>query len=71
MESVIRYYRVDRKEIYYLKFILEAYDGIAMFRTVDPKAGLVELFIAPGCEKTVDAVIEDLSREIMIEQTTT
>ena len=68
MKSDIKYYRVDRGELYFLKFILEAYDGIAMFRTVDPEAGLVMLHIAPGCEAEVDAVLQDLKKEILIEE---
>ena len=68
LKSEIKYYRLDRREIYFLKFILEAYDGIAMFRTLDPEAGVVKLFIPPGCEETVDTVMQDLSKEIMIEQ---
>ncbi|MBW1840197.1 MAG: DUF4911 domain-containing protein [Deltaproteobacteria bacterium] len=67
LKSEIKYYRLDRKEIYFLKFILEAYDGIATFKTLDPEAGVVKLFIAPGCEETVEAVMQDLKKEIMIE----
>ncbi|MFC1515754.1 DUF4911 domain-containing protein [Thermodesulfobacteriota bacterium] len=68
MKSVAQYYRIDRGEIYFLKFILEAYDGIAMFRTVDPDAGVVKLYIAPGCEETVDDVLQDLKKDILIEK---
>ncbi len=36
METIKKYYRIERKEICFLKFIFEAYDGIAMLTTVDP-----------------------------------
>ena len=62
-----QYYRVDRREIHYLKFILEGYDGLAVMRTIDPQAGLVVLHIPPGCEKDVDAILEDLKGHIRIE----
>jgi hypothetical protein len=65
--TVRRYYRVDRREIHYLKFILEGYDGVAVVRTVDPTAGLVVLHIGPGCQGVVDMVIKDLEKEIRIE----
>ncbi|MBW1742790.1 MAG: DUF4911 domain-containing protein [Deltaproteobacteria bacterium] len=65
--TVRRYYRVDRREIHFLKFILEGYDGVAVVRTIDPPKGLVALHIGPGCQGVVDAVIEDLEKEIKIE----
>ena len=67
METIKRYYRVDRSAIAYLKFIIEAYDGIATLRTLDPVMGTICLSIAPGCEGDVDLVLADLETEIMIE----
>ena len=62
-----QYYRVDRREIHYLKFILEGYDGLAVMRTVDPLAGLVVLHVPAGCEKDVDAIVDDLKSHMRIE----
>jgi hypothetical protein len=62
-----RYYRIDRRQIHYLKFILEGYDGVAVMRTVDSQAGLVVIHVAPGCEYEVNAIIGDLKRHIRIE----
>jgi len=67
VETVKRYYRVDRSAIAYLKFIIEAYDGIATLRTLDPAMGTICLSIAPGCECDVDLVLADLEAELMIE----
>ena len=66
-ETIKRYYRVDRREIAFIKFIFEAYDGIAVLETLDPKAGIVVFHIAPGCEPDAEAILQDLEREIMIE----
>ena len=66
-ETIKRYYRVDRREIAFIKFIFEAYDGIAVLETLDPKAGMVVFHIAPDCESEADALLQDLKREIMIE----
>jgi hypothetical protein len=65
--SVKKYYRIDRREIHYLKFILEAYAGVAVMRTLDPQKGLVVLHVGPGCEEEVDMIIHDLKRHIRIE----
>jgi hypothetical protein len=66
-ETVKRHYRVDRREIAFIKFIFEAYDGLAVLETLDPLAGVVVFHIAPGCETDVDQVLQDLKREILIE----
>ena len=65
--SAKRYYRIDRREIAFFKFILEAYDGLAVVSTLDPQAGIVALHIAPGCEPDVEKIVADLSRDIMME----
>lgn len=62
-----KYFRIDRKQIAYLKFILEGYDGMAVLSTLDPEAGVVMLDIGPGCEADVNLIIDDLGREIRIE----
>jgi hypothetical protein len=67
LETITTYYRVDRKEISYLKFILEAYDGIAGLTTIDPASGLIVLRTAPGCEQEVGDVLNGLGKEILIE----
>lgn len=64
--TIRRYYRIDRRKIYYLKFILEGYDGVAVMRTVDPQKGLVVLHISPGCEGEIDMIIRDLQDRVAI-----
>ncbi len=59
--------RVNRRDIAFLKFILEGYDGLAQLTTVDPAMGKVSLMIAPGCEATARALLEDLKKELMME----
>jgi hypothetical protein len=62
-----RYYRIDRRQIHFLKFVLEGYDGVAVLRTVDPQQGLIVLHIGPGSQSIVDMIIEDLGKQIKIE----
>ncbi len=62
-----RYYRIDRREVHYLKFILEGYAGVAVMRTLDSRRGLVVLHISPGCETEVDMIIGDLKKNMRIE----
>ena len=66
VETIKLHYRVDRREIGFIKFILEAYDGLATVKTLEPQTGLIEFQIAPGCEPDVEMVLEDLKRNIMM-----
>lgn len=68
LETVKKYLRVDRREVAFLKFIFEAYDGLAVVSTVDPESGIVMFHIAPGCEAEVEMILQDLKKKIMIEQ---
>ena len=67
MKSIRRYYRIDRRQIAFLKFILEAYDGIATLSTIDSRQGIIALDIPPGCESEVAAVLKDLGQQMLIE----
>ena len=71
MKSIIRHYRVDRRQIAFIKFIFEAYDGIAGMRTTNPIKGIIKLHIAPGCEEQVDRILQDLKKEILIQRIAT
>jgi len=68
LEITKKYYRVERKNISFLKFIFEAYDGIAVITTVDRPKGIVMFRIPPGCENDVDMVLQDLGKKMMIEK---
>ena len=67
LKTIKKYFRIDRKEICFLKFIIEAYDGIAVLTTIDPVKGIIVINIAPGCEEEVEMIIQDLKKTIMIE----
>ncbi|MGD8880928.1 MAG: DUF4911 domain-containing protein [Desulfobacterales bacterium] len=67
MKTLKQNYRVDRREIAFLKFILEAYDGIATLRTEDAIRGIITFHIAPGCERQFAEILKDLKKDIMIE----
>ncbi|MFZ7112662.1 MAG: DUF4911 domain-containing protein [Desulfatiglandales bacterium] len=58
METTRRFIKVDPREISYLRYTIESYDGMAVVRTADPDAGILELMIAPGCEEFVDHLLK-------------
>ena len=59
--------RVERSQISYLRFIFEAYDGIAVVRTADAGRGEIVLHAAPGCEEVVEMVLADLANDLLME----
>ncbi len=63
MRSARLQVKINRAEINYLRITVESYDGMALVRTIDPSEGLVELFIAPGCEDQVLELLEALKKE--------
>ncbi len=58
-----RLYRIERGDISFLRFILEAYDGMAVVTTQDAARGIVSITMAPGCEDQVAGVIAALAAE--------
>ncbi len=63
-------YRVDTSMIYFLKFILEAYEGIAQMTTLDSRKGVIEIYSAPGCVEDVERILTDLKAQMRIEALT-
>lgn len=53
----LRHVLIAPREIHFLRFILEGYEGLAVVTTVQSEAGLVQLSIAPGCEPEVETIL--------------
>lgn len=67
MNGIKQYYIADKSKIGFLRFIIEAYDNLAIMTTLDAKKGLVVLNVAPGCEATVEALMLSLGRDFYVE----
>jgi hypothetical protein len=66
--SDLLFYRVDPYEIHYLKFILEAYEGLATLTTLDSEKGLIQLAVPPGRKDSLRSLLEGLGRELGLER---
>ena len=60
MELSKSFFKVDRHEIAYLRYVIESYDGMAIVTTLDPREAMIEIKIAPGCEELVNELITSL-----------
>ena len=67
MQCQKKYLRVDRRHIGFMKFIFEAYEGIASLTTIDPKLGIILINIPIGCYDIVYKLLELMGRDILIE----
>lgn len=65
-----RFFRVNRRDMVYLKFILEAYEGMNVMSTVDNAAGIIRIAIMPGFEDDMDALLAELGRQVTMEPVT-
>ena len=68
LNTTTAYYRINRRDISFFRFIFEAYDGIAVVSTVDSKQGIISVTTAPGCQNETETIIQGLKNEIMIEK---
>lgn len=51
----------------YLKFILEAYEGMNVMSTVDNRVGIIRIAIMPGFVPDMDGLLEELGRQVTME----
>ena len=62
-----RYFQVNRRDMVYLKFILEAYEGMNVMSTVDNVAGIIRIAIMEGFEADMDGLLAELGRQVAME----
>jgi hypothetical protein len=51
----------------YLKFILEAYEGMNTMSTVDNVAGIIRIAVMPGFREDMDALLADVGGYVTME----
>jgi hypothetical protein len=51
----------------YLKFILEAYEGMNVMSTVDNVAGIIRIAIMEGFEADMEGVLAELGQQVSME----
>jgi hypothetical protein len=63
-EMLLRNFRIDRRDMAYLKYILEGYEGLATVTTIQRGEPAVRLSVAPDFSADVDGILEALRGEI-------
>ncbi len=62
-----RYFRVAGRDIAFLKFILEAYEGMNVMSTVDKGTGIIRIMIMPGFEEDMNSLLAELGGLVAME----
>ncbi|HEY4743196.1 MAG TPA: DUF4911 domain-containing protein [Desulfuromonadaceae bacterium] len=58
------YFKVARADMVYLKFILEAYEGMNVMSTVDNTAGIIRIAVMPGFEQDMAGLLAELGTRV-------
>jgi hypothetical protein len=66
--NTLRYVaKIPSPQIGYVNAIVESYEGVAIMRTRDPKAGIVEFWVMPDFVGEFERMIEGLRDEMLVE----
>jgi hypothetical protein len=70
METGNRFYQLASRDLVYMKFILEAYEGLSTMSTIDGKKGIVRVNFPLPFADDMAALMEALSAEITVTEVT-
>jgi hypothetical protein len=70
MEVASRYYQLASRDLVYMKFILEAYEGLSTMSTIDGKRGVVKVEYPVQFAEDVAALMQALATEIAVTEVT-
>jgi hypothetical protein len=68
MKTTHKEYIVDKTKIGFIKFTFEAYEGVAVVTTLEPKTGYIRLAIAPDRTETANMIIQDLKKDFQFDE---
>ena len=66
--EITRYFKVSRHDLAYLKFIVEAYEGLATFSTADRKTCTIAITYYSYFTEDLNALLESIGTEIAIKE---
>jgi hypothetical protein len=67
LDTISLLIQIPPREIAYLTFVLESYEGVAAIRTVAPREGIVELMVSPSYQGEAREILKDLAEEFPIQ----
>ena len=70
MKTGNRYYQLASRDLVYMKFILEAYEGLSTMSTIDGKRGIVRVNFPLPFAADMAALMDALAKEIAVSEVT-
>ncbi|HUN55545.1 MAG TPA: DUF4911 domain-containing protein [Smithella sp.] len=64
-----KYFKLDRKNIVFVQFIIEGYGDMATVKTVDPQAAIIQVSIIPDFISDMHDLIEHLKDKYKMTET--
>lgn len=58
--------RIARRDLAYVHFILESYEGLAVMSTLDKAEGIVEITFHPAFAAEVEGLLAALAQEVSL-----
>ena len=62
MQLIRKEYMVDKSRIGFIRFIFDAYEGVAVVTTLSAASGQIRLAISPDELETARMIVEDLRK---------
>lgn len=66
--SYRKFFRIDRRDLAYLKFIIEAYEGIAVLSTADREGPIIQVTSTPSRAAELDLLLAALAGEVVMSE---
>ena len=63
-----KYFKLKRKDIALVQFIIEGYEGMATVTTIDPHTAIIQIAIIPDFISDMSAVIKYLKDKYKMEE---
>ena len=64
--GITRFFQLDRRDLVYLKFIQEAYEGLSFMSTADRKSCIVRISYQQSAAADMDGLLSALARDIQL-----
>jgi hypothetical protein len=64
--GIVRYFQLGRRDLVYLKFIQEAYEGLSFMSTADQKACIVRIAYQQTAAADMEGLLTALAAEISL-----
>lgn len=60
--------KLKRKDISYIKFLFEGYEGLGIVTTIDKSKSLIEILMMPDFVSDINEILDALRNEILFQE---